>query len=70
MRNDDRRAWDDAVEVDLAIRTGLRGIRGEVFLHRVTVIGAPMHALRSQNPNKTCEFRDSRKEPEAVIRLG
>ncbi|MER8949811.1 hypothetical protein [Mesorhizobium sp. M0809] len=34
MRNNDRAAWDDAVEVDQAIRTGLRGIRGEVFLHR------------------------------------
>ncbi|TIR29386.1 MAG: hypothetical protein E5X64_16985, partial [Mesorhizobium sp.] len=34
MRNNDRVAWDDAVEVDRAIRTGLRGIRGEVFLHR------------------------------------
>ncbi|PAQ04317.1 hypothetical protein LRP31_34525 (plasmid) [Mesorhizobium mediterraneum] len=34
MRNNDRAAWDDAVEVDRAIRTGLRGIRGEVFLHR------------------------------------
>ncbi|RWO03956.1 MAG: hypothetical protein EOS07_31385, partial [Mesorhizobium sp.] len=34
MRNNDPAAWDDAVEVDRAIRTGLRGIRGEVFLHR------------------------------------
>lgn len=34
MRNNDSAAWDDAVEVDRAIRTGLRGIRGEVFLHR------------------------------------
>ena len=34
MRNNDREAWDDAMEVDRAIRTGLRGIRGEVFLHR------------------------------------
>ncbi|RWP56551.1 hypothetical protein [Mesorhizobium sp.] len=32
-----RAAWDDAVEVDRAIRTGLRGIRGEVFLHRSAV---------------------------------
>ncbi|WP_352906148.1 hypothetical protein [Mesorhizobium sp. M1339] len=31
MRNNDRAAWDGAVEVDQAIRTGLRGIRGEVF---------------------------------------
>lgn len=34
MRNNDRAAWDDAVEVDRAIRTGLRGIRGAVYLHR------------------------------------
>lgn len=34
MRDRDRPAWNDAVEVDRAIRTGLRGIRGEVFLHR------------------------------------
>lgn len=34
MRMNDRDAWDDAVEVDHAIRTGLRSIRGEVFLHR------------------------------------
>ncbi|MER8395106.1 hypothetical protein NKH10_24925 [Mesorhizobium sp. M1340] len=34
MCNNDRAAWDGAVEVDQAIRTGLRGIRGEVFLHR------------------------------------
>lgn len=49
MRNNNPRAWDDAVEVGQAIHTGLHGIRGEVFLHRVTVVGAPMHALRSQN---------------------
>ncbi len=34
MRDNDAAAWSDAVEVDRAIRTGLRGIRGEVFLHR------------------------------------
>ena len=34
MRDNDAEAWSDAVEVDRAIRTGLRGIRGEVFLHR------------------------------------
>lgn len=34
MRSSDRAAWDDAAEMDRAIRTGLRGIRGEVFLHR------------------------------------
>jgi len=34
IRMNDPVAWDDAVEVDQAIRTGLRGIRGEVFLHR------------------------------------
>lgn len=34
LRDNDPAAWDDAVEVDHAIRTGLRGIRGEVFLHR------------------------------------
>ena len=34
MRDNDAEAWADAVEVDRAIRTGLRGIRSEVFLHR------------------------------------
>lgn len=34
MRDHDPDAWLDAVEVDRSIRTGLRGIRGEVFLHR------------------------------------
>jgi hypothetical protein len=34
MRDNDAEAWADAVQVDRAIRTGLRGIRGEVFLHR------------------------------------
>lgn len=34
MRDHDPEAWADAVEVDRALRTGLRGIRGEVFLHR------------------------------------
>jgi hypothetical protein len=33
MRDNDQAAWDDAVNVDRAIRTGLRGIRAQVFLH-------------------------------------
>lgn len=33
IRDRDPEAWSEAVEVDRAIRTGLRGIRGEVFLH-------------------------------------
>ena len=37
MRDRDPAAWNDAVEADRAIRTGLRGIRGEVFLHRSAV---------------------------------
>jgi hypothetical protein len=37
MRDHDPDAWSDAIEVDRAIRTGLRGIRGEVFLHRSAV---------------------------------
>lgn len=37
MRDHDPEAWADAVEVDRALRTGLRGIRGEVFLHRSCV---------------------------------
>ena len=36
-RDHDPEAWADAVEVDCAIRTGLRGIRGEVYLHRSAV---------------------------------
>ncbi|WP_106754628.1 MULTISPECIES: hypothetical protein [Pannonibacter] len=37
MRDYDAEAWADAVEVDRALRHGLRGIRGEVFLHRSCV---------------------------------
>ena len=37
MRDHDTDAWIDAVEVDRAIRSGLRGIRGKVFLHRSAV---------------------------------
>ena len=37
MRDRDPQAWADAIEVDHAIRTGLRGIRGEVYLHRSAI---------------------------------
>lgn len=37
MRDHDPDAWIDAVEIDRLIRTGLRGIRGDVFLHRSAV---------------------------------
>lgn len=37
LRDHDAEGWMDALEVDRAIRTGLRGIRGEVFLHRSAV---------------------------------
>lgn len=37
MRDHDAEAWADAVEVDRALRSGLRGIRGDVFLHRSCV---------------------------------
>ena len=37
LRDSDREAWSSAIEVDAAIRTGVRGIRGEVFLHRSAV---------------------------------
>ncbi len=37
IRDQDPQGWDDAVAVDKAIRTGLRGIRGEVYLHRSAV---------------------------------
>ncbi|MES4992568.1 hypothetical protein ACTJJ7_11745 [Phyllobacterium sp. 22229] len=37
MRDYDQDAWDDAVAVDRVLRTGLRGIRGEVYLHRSCV---------------------------------
>ncbi|MFC7706196.1 hypothetical protein ACFQXB_18605 [Plastorhodobacter daqingensis] len=37
MRDHDPEAWADAVAVDTAIRTGFRGIRGEVYLHRSAV---------------------------------
>lgn len=37
MRDTDTAAWVDAVEVDRALRSGLRGIRGQVFLHRSAV---------------------------------
>lgn len=37
IRDLDPEAWGEAVAVDRAIRTGLRGIRGEVYLHRSAV---------------------------------
>jgi hypothetical protein len=37
MRDHDPSAWADAVAIDRVIRTGLRGIRGEVYLHRSAV---------------------------------
>lgn len=37
IRDEDPQAWADAVMVDRAVRTGLRGIRGQVFLHRSAV---------------------------------
>jgi hypothetical protein len=37
LRDHDAHAWSDAVVIDRSIRTGLRGIRGEVFLHRSAV---------------------------------
>jgi hypothetical protein len=37
LRDEDPEAWDDAVSLDATIRTGLRGIRGEVYLHRSAV---------------------------------
>ena len=37
IRDTDPEAWTDVVAVDRSIRTGLRGIRGEVFLHRSAV---------------------------------
>ena len=37
MRDHDPAAWADAVAIDRVIRTGLRGIRGEVYLHRSAV---------------------------------
>lgn len=37
MRDYDADAWAEAVEIDRVLRTGLRGIRGEVFLHRSCV---------------------------------
>jgi hypothetical protein len=37
MRDADPEAWADAVDLDRAIRTGFRGLRGEVFLHRSAV---------------------------------
>ncbi len=37
MRDHDPEAWADAVIVDRALRTGIRRIRGEVYLHRSCV---------------------------------
>lgn len=37
MRDNDPDAWADAVDLDHAIRTGFRGLRGEVYLHRSAV---------------------------------
>jgi len=37
MRDDDAEAWADAIAVDRMIRSGLRGVHGEVYLHRQAV---------------------------------
>lgn len=37
MRDTDPDAWSDAVDLDRTIRTGFRGLRGEVYLHRSAV---------------------------------
>lgn len=37
IRDHDPEAWADAVDVDRRIRTGVRRLRGEVFLHRSAV---------------------------------
>ncbi|WP_454858528.1 hypothetical protein [Rhizobium binxianense] len=37
MRDEDPEAWADVVAVDRSIRSGLRGIRGQVYLHRSAV---------------------------------
>ncbi len=37
MRDNDPEAWADVIDVDRALRRGLRGIRGDVFLHRSCV---------------------------------
>ncbi|MEP9356361.1 hypothetical protein ABLE93_22660 [Xanthobacter sp. KR7-65] len=37
MRDHEPVEWKDAAEVDRALRTGLRGIRGKVYLHRSCV---------------------------------
>ena len=37
IRDRDPEAWVEAVEVNHAIRTGLRGIRCDVYLHRSAV---------------------------------
>jgi hypothetical protein len=37
IRDQDLDAWDDAVAIDRAIRTGLHWILGEVYLHRSAV---------------------------------
>ena len=47
IRDHDPEGWDEAVTVDRAIRVGLRGIRGEVFLHRSAV---PLDAADLSTP--------------------
>lgn len=37
MRDQDQDAWADAVTIDQMIRSGFRGLCGEVFLHRSCV---------------------------------
>ena len=37
IRDNDPESWADAVEIDKAIRTGFRGIRSELYLHRSLV---------------------------------
>jgi len=37
IRDEDPKAWRDAVDADRRIRTGFRGMRGELYLHRSCV---------------------------------
>ena len=53
IRDHDPQGWDEAVTIDRAIRVGLRGIRGEVFLHRSAV---PLDAADLSTPEDHGQF--------------
>ncbi len=58
MRDRDPTAWSDAVTVDAALRTGVRGVRGEMFLHRTTIPLAEVDLTTAADAGQSDLFGD------------